>query len=135
MKDRADSFAIVRPEHLNHHGSLFGGQLLKWVDEFAWLAASREFTHCRLVTIAMDRVVFRHGAPGGAILRFHILPLRLGSTSVTYSVEVFSDEPGADAEKSIFSTNVTFVRIDDHGAKCPLPRKSGFPPASPPESP
>jgi len=122
-----DNFVIVRPEHLNHHGNLFGGQLLKWVDEFAWIVASRDFVHCKLVTIAMDRVEFRHGAPGGAILRFHIEPARLGGTSVTYAVEVFSDEPGADAERSIFHTHVTFVRIDDQGRKQPLPRKAGFP--------
>ena len=125
-----DNFALVRPEHLNHFGSLFGGQLLKWVDEFAWMAASREFRGCRLVTIAMDRVEFRRGAPSGSILRFHIEPARLGTTSVTYSVEVFSDEPGADAEAAIFSTRITFVRIDDAGNKLPLPRKPGFPAAS-----
>jgi acyl-CoA hydrolase len=89
-----DNFVIVRPEHLNHHGYLFGGQMLKWVDDFAWLTASRDFAHCRLVTIAMDRVEFRHPAPSGSILRFNILPARRGNTSVTYSVEVFSDEPG-----------------------------------------
>ena len=122
-----ETFALVRPEHLNHHGTLFGGQLLKWVDEFAWLAASREFRGCKLVTIAMDRVEFRCTAPGGAILRFHVEPARLGSTSVTYAVEVFSDDPGAAAERSIFSTRITFVRVDDHGHKLPLPRKAGFP--------
>jgi acyl-CoA hydrolase len=54
-----DTFTIVRPEHLNHHGSLFGGQLLTWVDEFAWIVASREYAGFRLVTRAMDEVQFR----------------------------------------------------------------------------
>ena len=121
-----DNFALVRPEHLNHHGSLFGGQLLKWVDEFAWMAASREFRGCKLVTIAMDRVEFRRSAPSGAILRFHVEPARLGNTSVTYSVEVFADAPGADHEVPIFSTHITFVHVDSNGVKLPLPRKSGF---------
>lgn len=30
-----ENFTLVRPEHLNHHGYLFGGVLLKWVDEYA----------------------------------------------------------------------------------------------------
>jgi acyl-CoA hydrolase len=118
-----DNFALVRPEHLNHHGYLFGGAMLRWVDEYAWMVASRDFTGCQLVTIAMDRVVFKHPAPNGTILRFHILPARQGDTSVTYSVEVFADEPGATVERSIFSTNVTFVRVDEQGNKCSLPRK------------
>jgi competence protein ComEC len=36
-----ESYTVVRPEHLNHYGHLFGGCLLKWVDEIAWIAASR----------------------------------------------------------------------------------------------
>ena len=117
-----DNYALVRPEHLNHYGHLFGGVLLKWVDEFAWLAASRDYPGCRFVTIAMDRVEFKHPAPAGSILRFHITRAKEGNTSVTYSAEVFSTEPDATAEKSIFSTNVTFVRVDEAGSKCPLPK-------------
>ncbi|MBN2581907.1 MAG: acyl-CoA thioesterase, partial [Planctomycetes bacterium] len=96
---------------------------LKWVDEFAWMAATRDFPHCSLVTIGMDRVEFRQPVPCGAILRFRILPLRQGTTSVAYSVEVFSDEPGADDEKHVFSTNVTFVHVGPDGGKRPLPHK------------
>ena len=117
-----ENFVLVRPEHLNHFGYLFGGVLLKWVDEFAWLAASRDYPGCRFVTIAMDRVEFRQSAPAGAILRFHITRAKEGNTSVTYSVEVFSTEPDATAEKSIFTTNVTFVCVDEAGRKSPLPK-------------
>ena len=121
-----DNYVIVRPEHLNHYGRLFGGAVLKWVDEFAWLVASLDFPHCSLVTVAMDRVEFRRAASVGAILRFRILPVRQGTTSMTYSVEVYADEPGADEEFVIFSTNVTFVRDDEQGSKCPLPKKAAL---------
>ena len=119
-----DNYAIVRPEHLNHYGRLFGGAILKWVDEFAWLVASLDFPHCSLVTVAMDRVEFKQATVAGSILRFHVLPVRQGTTSMTYAVEVFSDEPGADQERAIFSTHITFVRVDDAGDKCPLPKKA-----------
>lgn len=115
-----ENYALVRPEHLNHYGHLFGGVLLKWVDEFAWMAASREYTGCRLVTIGMDRVEFKQPAPSGSILRFLVQRGREGTTSVTYSVEVFADEPGASEEKSMFTTNVTFVRVDEEGEKVAL---------------
>lgn len=124
-----NNYTIVRSEHLNHHGFLFGGAMLQWVDEFAWLAASRDYRGCRLVTLAMDRVEFKHPAPNGSILRFEILPSRVGRTSLTYSVEVFSEEPGSTEEISIFSTNVTFVCVDDQGRKCPLAPESEGPEA------
>ena len=34
---------LVLPEHLNHFGFLFGGQLLRWVDGTAWIAASLDY--------------------------------------------------------------------------------------------
>jgi len=116
-----DNFTIVRPEHLNHHGVLFGGQLLRWVDEYAWLVAARDFPGCRLVTRAMDRSEFRTPVPGGSILRFSILPAHRGESSVTYAVEVYADEPGAATEKHVFSNRVTFVCVDDEGRKRNLP--------------
>jgi acyl-CoA hydrolase len=118
-----DTYAIVRPEHLNHHGYLFGGAVLKWVDEFAWLTASLDFPGCTLVTMAMNDIVFRKRIVNGSILRFRIMPRRIGETSVTYEVTVYADEPGADVEVEVFSTQVTFVRVDEQGGKTPLPKK------------
>lgn len=121
-----DNFTIVRPEHLNHHGYLFGGTMLRWIDEFSWLVASRDFPGCTLVTVAMNDIQFRHRVDNGSILRFHILPQHLGTTSVSYSVDVYADPPGAAAEACVFSTEVTFVRVDRQGNKTPLPRREKF---------
>lgn len=117
-----DNFTLVRPEHLNHHGYLFGGNLLKWVDEYAWLVASRDFTGCSLVTVGMDAIAFRKRVVNGSILRFHILPDKIGVTSARYNVGVFADAPGATAEELVFSTSITFVNLDENGCKLPLPR-------------
>ena len=116
-----NSYSLVRTEHLNHHGYLFGGVMLKWVDEFAWIAASLDYPGCSLVTVAMDEIAFKERVLNGSILKFHVTKEKQGNTSVTYSVTVYSDEPGATAEKRVFSTQVTFVRVDDSGNKCPLP--------------
>lgn len=112
-----ESFTIVRPEHLNHHGFLFGGQMLKWVDEYAWLAASREFVNCRWVTIAMDRVEFKKKVIPGSILHFITKLKESGKTSVTYRVVVFADEEGSKEEIEVFSTLVTMVNVDESGKK------------------
>lgn len=117
---------MVRPEHLNHHGYLFGGSMLKWVDEFAWLVAARDFPGCTLVTRGMDRIVFSKQVRNGSILRFAILPWKQGNTSITYTVEVYADSPGATQEELVFSTHVTFVRINEEGAKTPLPRRDTY---------
>jgi acyl-CoA hydrolase len=115
------TFTIVRPEHLNHHGYLFGGQLLKWVDEYAWLTAARDFPGHLLVTRAMESINFTTPVPSGSILRFDIRPEKQGVSSITYAVGVFSDEPGAREEKQVFSTRITFACVDDRGGKRALP--------------
>ena len=54
-----ENHKLVLPEHLNHYGYLFGGYLLKWVDEYAWIAASLDYPDCNFVTVALDKVEFK----------------------------------------------------------------------------
>lgn len=115
-----DSYTLVRTEHLNHYGKLFGGQLLKWVDEYAWMSASLEFPGKNLVTRAMEKCEFKHSVANGSILRFSIILKTMGFSSVTYSVDVFADEPGGTKEKLIFSNHVTFVSVGAEGQKVAL---------------
>jgi len=113
-----ENHKLVMPEHLNHFGYLFGGNLLKWVDEQAWIAASLDYPDCHFVTIALDKVEFRQGIREGTILLFVADRTREGTTSVQYEVAVFrGGEVDGDA---VFTTRVTLVRIDEQGAKIPL---------------
>jgi acyl-CoA hydrolase len=116
-----ESYTVVRPEHLNHYGHLFGGCLLKWVDEFAWIAASRDNPGCHFVTIGMDRVEFHRGAHQGSVLRFDASENGRGRTSITYGVRVYADDLETGEEEQVFSTCITFVRLDEHGCKMALP--------------
>jgi acyl-CoA hydrolase len=117
---RMTNYKLVMPEHLNHYGFLFGGNLLKWVDEFAWMAASLDYPGCQLVTIAMDAVTFKKGARDGSILRFEIERTREGHTSATYHVTVFRRTLHEMIEDEIFGTAITFVRVGAGGIKLPL---------------
>jgi acyl-CoA hydrolase len=117
-----ETFGFVRPEHLNHYGFLFGGQLLKWIDEYAWLAAARDYPGTILVTRAMDNIQFNKRVSNGSILRFCILPYKVGNTSVTYYIEVFASDQTSKNEYTVLSTHVTFVALDEHGGKVPLPK-------------
>ena len=113
-----ETHRLVLPGDLNQFGHLFGGQLLSWVDEASWIAASLEFPECRFVTMAMDEVVFRHSVREGAILTIQSQKLRLGNSSATYEVKVFHGNPGENGP--IFTTRVTFVNLDESGKKAPL---------------
>lgn len=116
------SYKLVMPEHTNQYGFLFGGNLLKWVDETAWMAVSMDYPTLRFVTIGMNAVEFRKSARGGAILRLEVTHAKTGSTSTTYHVDVFKREMGTATDEKMFTTDITFVCVTESGEKTPIER-------------
>lgn len=116
---------LVLPEHMNSQGSLFGGYLLKWMDEFAYITASMEFPGNHFVTIALNNVEFKHPIHCGQILRFSISRARLGVSSVEYLVEVFDETSMGATEQVLFETGITFVNVTDTGEKQQILQPTG----------
>ncbi len=110
-------YKIVLPEHLNDYGFLFGGNLLKWVDEIAYIRVSLDLPEQKFVTIALDDVTFRHQIVKGQILRFQCRQTRIGNTSVTYQVQVYGERFQRNLEKILFETQISFVCVDEDGNK------------------
>ena len=118
-----ENYKLVLPEHLNHYGFLFGGALLKWVDEVAYITATLQFPGSNFVTIGMDRVEFKKSVRQGDILRFEVLLSKKGMSSVTYSVKVYKKQVATGIEEVVFQTNITFVSVDEKGRKAALPQE------------
>lgn len=113
----AESTLLVRPEHLNHHGSLFGGRLLEWLDEQAYIAAIAQLdSRANLVTVGIDNVEFHHQVREGAVLRFRSTVVHVGRTSITVHTAVQALPRGA----KIFEAYVTFVALDAEGDPQPI---------------
>lgn len=117
-----DHRKLVLPEHLNDQGSLFGGYLLKWMDEFAYITASMDFPGHRFVTIALNNVTFRHPIRCGQILCFSVNRTRLGKTSVEYRVEVFGEKNQPTNKSVLFATTIAFVNVTEAGEKAEIHR-------------
>ena len=114
------SYKLVMPGDLNHYGFLFGGKMLMWVDEVAWMAVSGDYPGCNFVTVGMSEVTFHKSVHPNSVLRFETNRKRIGRTSVTYRVEVFRRQMDARDEIGVFTTDITFVRVDENGAKIPV---------------
>jgi len=115
-----EHYKLILPEHLNHDGFLFGGNMLKWIDEFAYITANHDFPGNRFVTIALDNVTFHHPVASGEIIRFEVTRSRVGRTSVQYQVRVFGTRRQASPETILFETHITFVNVDSDGKKQPI---------------
>ncbi len=119
-----DHYKLVLPQHLNHYGYLFGGNLLQWIDEIGYIAANLQFPGHEFVTIGLDNVVFKQSIKLGSILKFESSLIRLGNTSATYNVRVSCEDRDTGSIAQVFETNITFVSIDKTGNKKPI-NKSG----------
>jgi len=115
-----DHFRLVRPEHMNHYGFLFGGYLLQWIDEIAYITAAVEFPEHRFVTVAMDNVEFHERIQIGEVLRLCVDRTRVGSTSVRYRIQAFGTVSVAMSRVSLFETGIVFVNVDERGHKKPI---------------
>lgn len=116
-----DHHKLVLPGHINHYGFLFGGYLLQWLDEFAYITATVEYPGLRFVTVAMENVQFRRGIGTGEVLRFVVDRVGTGNTSVRYRVRAHGLVLQPDPATVLFETTVTFVNVDAEGRKAPLP--------------
>lgn len=116
-----DHHKLVLPEHINHYGFLFGGYLLQWIDEFAYITATVDYPGLRFVTVAMKDVQFKRRIGVGEVLRFAVSRAHTGRTSVQYRVRVHGLVVNPDPAEILCETVITFVNVDESGAKAPLP--------------
>ena len=73
----------VKPEDLNANGTLFGGALLRWVDEEAAIYAMLQMGNHRAVTKMMSEINFVASAVQGDMIEMGLKATRFGRTSLT----------------------------------------------------
>ncbi|WPR70768.1 hotdog domain-containing protein [Flavobacterium sp. NG2] len=78
----------VKPQDLNPNGTLFGGQLLAWMDEELALYSIIQLENPRVVTKSMSEINFRSSAKQGDVIEIGIDVVKFGITSLTLKCEV-----------------------------------------------
>ena len=101
---------LVKPEDLNAGGSLFGGQLLRWIDEEAAIYAMCQLDNQRVTTKFMSEIDFISPAKLGDVVEIGLDLVRLGRTSITIKCEARVKK----TEKSIITIDeIVFVNLDE----------------------
>ena len=107
---------LVRQEHLNQFGSLFGGAVLAVVDELAFIACARSYPGRNFVTRAVLDAEFTAPAHLGDMIEFNFHVEHVGKTSVHVRVEMLIyDGQGGRGVRSYDGT-VVMVCVDEEGA-------------------
>lgn len=112
MPMRFHSRKWVKPEDLNANGTLFGGSLLRWIDEEAAIYAILQLGNERCVTKFMSEIDFVSSAWQGDLIELGIVPTAFGRTSLTLRCEVrnmITRKPIIQIEK------IVLVSLDANG--------------------
>ncbi|TCG08873.1 acyl-CoA thioesterase [Paraburkholderia steynii] len=106
----------VKPEGLNPNGTLFGGSLLRWIDEEAAIYAICQLDNQRVVTKFMSEINFVSSARQGDIIELGMKATHFGTTSITLRAEVRNKI----TRKSILTVEkMVFVNLDANGNPAP----------------
>jgi acyl-CoA hydrolase len=105
---------LVFPNHTNQLGTLFGGQLMYWIDICASLSAEK-LTGRVCVTASVDKVDFHHPVKLGDAVTLLSSVNRVFNTSLEVGVKVFAQSFKEGIEKHTNSAYLTFVCVDSQG--------------------
>ncbi|MCV9928736.1 acyl-CoA thioesterase [Flavobacterium sp. LS1R49] len=102
----------VKPEDLNPNGTLFGGQLLAWIDEELALYTIIQLENYRVVTKHMSEINFKSSAKQGDIVEIGIDVVKFGNTSLVLRCIVRNM---MTRETIITIDNITMVNLGEDG--------------------
>jgi acyl-CoA hydrolase len=111
---------VVMPQHTNTHGTVFGGEVMSWIDICAGVSAQR---HCRtnVVTASFDDVHFVTPIKHGFVVILESQVNAVFNSSMEISIVVTAENPRTGERKLAVKAYCTFVSLDDFSRplKCP----------------
>jgi acyl-CoA hydrolase len=105
-------FKAIFPNTVNHYDTLFGGAALAYMDEVAFITATR-FSKQRLVTVSTNKIDFKRPIPGGTIIEIVGNIEHVGNTSIQVKVEIFVEEMYHDKREKAIEGVFTMVAVGE----------------------
>jgi acyl-CoA hydrolase len=109
---RTRTFKAVFPGETNHYDTLFGGVALQWMDEVAFIAATR-YSREKVVTITSDKVNFKTPIPTGSLVELDAQIVRVGVSSIEVKVSVYKEDMYSDHRELALSGSFVMVAIGE----------------------
>lgn len=107
---------FVYPKALNHHDTLYAGQLAEWLTEAAMVGVTKVVGKSDSVVLAsLKEMRVLKPIVAGAILEFEYETAHLGITSI----EIFVNVKDMLSQEQYARGNAVFVTVDENGKKTP----------------
>jgi len=111
---------LMQPEHANLLGNVHGGYIMKLVDEAGALTCMRH-AQCKVVTVAIDSMVFRNPIRIGDLVILNAEVTYTGRTSMEAEVQVLAENPITGERTHTNTAYLVYVALDDAGHPVPVP--------------
>lgn len=112
------------PRDTNHHGTIFGGVILSYIDVAGGVEAVRHTGHDRFVTVAMKEVIFHEPVFVGDLVSFYAQTVRVGTTSITIRVVVEAERFGSLGQIiRVTDAELVFVAINQNREKVKIKKR------------
>ena len=116
---------LVMYEALNAAGRLFGGELMRWLDEATAQVAARIMGTKSIVTKRFGEVVFDYPGKLGDSVEIWCRVEREGTTSLTLDARVLVRGVAPETLHQICHSSVVYVALDEAGRPSPWRRGDG----------
>lgn len=111
---------LMHPEHANLLGNVHGGWIMKLVDEAGALACMRHAQR-KVVTVAIDSLVFRQPIRIGDLVILNADVTYTGRTSMEVEVQVQAENPITGERMHTNTAYLVYVALDDYGRPTTVP--------------
>ncbi|HEX2697287.1 MAG TPA: acyl-CoA thioesterase [Anaerolineales bacterium] len=111
---------LMQPEHANNLGNVHGGWIMKLVDEAGALACMRHAQR-RVVTVAIDSMVFRNPIKISDLVILNAEVTYAGRTSMEAEVQVQAENPITGERTHTNTAYLVYVALDDNGRPTSVP--------------
>ncbi len=120
MKNSCLMIKVMSPLDANHYGYVHGGSIMRYVDEAAFISASRHSGR-NTVTASIDQMGFHNPVHLGDLLILKSAVNYVGKTSMEVGVRIETENPVTGETKYVGSAYVTMVALDDLGKPVRIP--------------
>jgi uncharacterized protein (TIGR00369 family) len=111
---------LMQPEHANNLGNVHGGWIMKLVDEAGALACMRHAQQ-RVVTVAVDQMVFRQPIRTTDVVILTAEVSYVGHTSMEAEVHVVAENPITGERTHTNTAYLVYVALDENGHPTQVP--------------
>jgi len=118
-------FKVIFPSTLNDHDTLFGGTAMQWMDEVAYITATR-FTRMKLVTVCSEKVQFLLPIKSGTIAEIIGRIIKVKNVKIEVLVEIYIEDMYSDQRIKAVDALFTFAAIDKENKPIPIEGNNFF---------